>query len=364
MTDTVVAPPLSPGDRVAVLSPASGGGHRFPHPYERGLRLLRERFDLEPVAFPTARRSSEWLYDNPEARARDLERAFRDPDIGAVFATIGGNDQVRVLRHLDGDRLVANPTRFFGSSDNTHVHSLLWEHGLVSYYGGDVLTTLGTAVDRFPEAAEWLSRALFEPSFGALSPAAEWTDDDPQWHDPGYHGTELDREAGGWAWRGGDRRADGRLWGGCLAVLDTVLAADRTCPSVDALDGAVLFVETSEELPSEGEVRRMVLALGERGLLGAVDAVLVGRPKARNPHEDLGSEAAVERAGANDASDTRAAYRETQHDLVTSVVGEYAPESPVVCGVDVGHTYPSAPLPVGSRCVVDPAARSVGFPSD
>ena len=32
---------------------------------------------------------------------------------------------------------------------------------------------------------------------------------------------------------------------------------------------------------------------------------------------------------------------------VAELVGEYAPDAPVVCGVDVGHTYPSAPLPVG-----------------
>ena len=207
-----VAPPVSPGDRVAVLSPASGGGDRFPHPYERGLRLLRERFDLEPVAFPTATRSSEWLSDHPEARARDVERAFRDPDIGAVVATIGGNDQVRVLKHLDGDVLADNPTRFFGSSDNTHLHSLLWEREVVSYYGGMVLTTLGTAVDRFPEASEWLSRALFEPSFGDLSPAAEWTDHDPDWFAADYHETDLEREPGEWEWRGGTGRGPRPAW--------------------------------------------------------------------------------------------------------------------------------------------------------
>jgi muramoyltetrapeptide carboxypeptidase LdcA involved in peptidoglycan recycling len=345
-----VAPSVSPGDRVAIVSPASGGGDRFPHPYERGLRLLRERFDLEPVAFPTATRSSEWLSDHPDERARDVERAFHDPDVGAVIATIGGNDQVRILKHLDGDILADNPTRFFGSSDNTHLHSLLWERGVVSYYGGMVLTTLGTEVDRFPEATEWLSRALFEPSFGDLSPAAEWTDGDPNWFEADYHETELDRESGGWAWRGGDRRAEGRLWGGCLEVLDTVLAADLTCPSPAALDGGVLFLESSEERPGKAELRRILLGMGERGVLGAVDAVLVGRPKARNPHEDPGPEA-------------RSAYREGQYDLVTRVVGEYNPEAPVVCGVDVGHTYPSAPLPVGARCVVDPAHGRIGFPA-
>ncbi|MEF8843122.1 MAG: LD-carboxypeptidase [Haloarculaceae archaeon] len=63
-----------------------------------------------PTLFPTARRSDEWLYEHPAARARDVEAAFRDTDLGAVLTTIGGNDQVRILRHLDADVLAAHPT--------------------------------------------------------------------------------------------------------------------------------------------------------------------------------------------------------------------------------------------------------------
>ena len=46
---------LSAGDRVAVLSPSSAGPALFPAPYELGLRRLRERFELEPVEYPTTR---------------------------------------------------------------------------------------------------------------------------------------------------------------------------------------------------------------------------------------------------------------------------------------------------------------------
>ena len=350
MPEFVTPPPVERGDRVAVIAPASGSAGRFPHVLDRGLRVLRERFDLEPVLFPTARRSDEWLYDHPAARARDVEAAFRDPDVGAVLATIGGNDQVRVLRHLDTTVLADHPTRFFGISDNTHLHSALWEAGVVSYYGGMVMTDLACAGGPFDHTVEHLERALFDERVGEVHPAREFSDDDPEWADPETLEEPLEREPSpGWTWRGGDRRVEGRVWGGCLEVLDTVLAADRTMPPLGALEGTVLLLETSEERPGEGEVRRMLLGLGERGVLGRVGAVLVGRAKARDPFEDPGPEA-------------REGYREAQRAAVTEVVGEYDPDTPVVLDFDVGHTHPVVPVPVGGRAVVDPAEARVAFP--
>jgi muramoyltetrapeptide carboxypeptidase LdcA involved in peptidoglycan recycling len=350
-TDDIVVPPaVEPGGTVAVVAPAAGAAARYPHVLDRGLRTLRERFDLDPVEFRTARREDDWLYDNPGARARDIEDAFRDDEVDAVLATIGGNDQVRILEHLDADVLREHPTRFLGTSDNTHLHSLLWEAGVVSFYGGTVMTDLAAAGGVFDYTADGVRRALFAESVGTVEPAAEFSDHDRDWNDPDALGAPLEREPNpGWDWRGGNGTADGRVWGGCLEVLGTVAAADRTMPPVAALEGGVLLLETSEELPGEAEVRRILLGLGERGVLGAVDAVLLGRPKARNPFEDPGAEA-------------RADYRTTQYDAVTEVVGEYNPDAPVVCGFDVGHTHPVVPVPVGGRCVVDPTAGRVAFP--
>lgn len=43
-------------------------------------------------------------------------------------------------------------------------------------------------------------------------------------------------------------------------------------------------------------------------------------------------------------------------------VERYAPDIPVVLGLDWGHTNPIVPLPVGGRVVVDPATETVRFP--
>jgi muramoyltetrapeptide carboxypeptidase LdcA involved in peptidoglycan recycling len=345
-------PPASPGDDVAVVAPASGLAAVYPDVLELAIDRLREQFDLNPVVYPTAERDSEYLFEHPEERAADIHDAFCDPEVSAVFATIGGADQIRVLKHLDPDTLRENPTRFFGTSDNTCLASYLWGRGIVSYYGGTLLSDIATPGSLPGYTARYLRRGLFEETLGALEPAAEWTDDPVDWADDDYADTDPAFESNpGWQWDAPNGDAvEGRLWGGCLSVIQSLLAGNRAVPSPDAIDGDVLAIETSEELPGPDIVGLMLSCLGERGLLERFDAVLVGRPQTRSHEHDPGPEA-------------RRTYRRQQWTAVRDVVREYNPEAPVAFGLDFGHTSPVAPVPLGDRVRVDPAARSVAVPA-
>jgi len=61
-------------------------------------------------------------------------------------------------------------------------------------------------------------------------------------------------------------------------VVQWILTAGRFPADPAVLDGKVLLLETSEELIPARELGWIMRALGERGLLAAVDAVLVARP--------------------------------------------------------------------------------------
>jgi len=348
MPEFVTPPPIRAGDQVAIVAPASNPSTEVPHVLDCAERRLRDIFDVEPVRFPTAERDNDWLYDHPEARAADVHDAFRDPDITGVFAILGGNDQIRILRHLDPAVLREHPTRFFGSSDNTHLHTELWKQGVPSFYGGNLMTDVAVpgALPDYNETS--ITRAMERDELGVLPTSAEFTDQDLDWHDP----ENIDRTPeyepnSGPFWRGGDQPARGRLWGGCLEVLDTILAADNA-PPLDDLEDVVLCLETSEELPGPAEVQRFLLGLGERGILDQASAVLVGRPKARSH--------LVEKP-----ADEREAHRQAQYDTVTRIVAEYAPTIPVVCGLDLGHTTPTFPLPLGAETTVDPDTERIEF---
>jgi muramoyltetrapeptide carboxypeptidase LdcA involved in peptidoglycan recycling len=346
----VTPPALSTGDRVAVVAPSSGGARFAPHVFELALDRLRRVFDLEPVVYPTARQGDAFLEANPRARAADLHAAFRDPDVSGVFATIGGWEQLRVLRYLDGDVLAENPTRFYGMSDNTNVQLALWNEGVVSYNGAQLMNELAVPGD-LPEYTErYARRAFFEDSLGALEPAASWTDEPSTWWtNPEEMGSPPAYEPGdGWRWAGGDEAVSGRIWGGCRSTVQTHLAADRYLPEPEDFDGAVLALETAEGLPEPEEVATTLLAMGERGLLERFGAVLVARPPGRSFVEEPPREA-------------REAYRERLYEVVVEQVGRYNPDAPVVLGLDWGHTNPAVPLPIGGRVTVDPGTETIEF---
>ena len=146
MPETFTVPPaLDPGDTIAVVRPAAAAGTGlYPdHLLELGLDRLREEFDLAPVVYDSVGKDGDWLYHDPSFRARELERAFLDPDIRGVMAVIGGNDQIRVLPHLDGEIIREHPTRFYGSSDNSSFAAFCRQRGVVTFYEAEQAECLG-----------------------------------------------------------------------------------------------------------------------------------------------------------------------------------------------------------------------------
>ncbi|MEU2226182.1 S66 peptidase family protein [Streptomyces sp. NPDC018347] len=333
-----------PGDRIAILSPASGLAGILPRPHELGLRRLREDFGLEPVEYPATRT----MGATPEERAADLHAAFADPTIKAVMATIGGDDQITVLPHLDRELLRANPKPFFGSSDNTNLLLLLHNLGIVGYHGACLMTQLGRPYALHPLTAESLRAALFDSGPYELRPAERYGDVDRDWADPATFDAEpASQPAGGWLWHQPGRLVEGLAWGGNLEILSWLLMADREVErDPAAYEGRVLFLETSEELPSGETVFRILRNMGERGLLERFPALLTARAKAwsfEQPNDD----------------DAKRRYATEQREAVLRALAVYAPHTMAVFDVDFGHTDPQLVIPYGGRVRVDGRARRI-----
>ena len=329
------------GDRVAVVSPSGRSAGRFPAPFELGLQRLREVFALEPVEYPTTRA--------PEAsaaeRARDLHAAFVDPDVKAVIASIGGEDELKVLRELDAELLVPNPKPFFGYSDNTNLHLVLWNLGLVSYHGGAVMVELGRAGSMHPLTQRSLEQALFTRETVELEPAHDYSDEEVNWADPGALSaapTMFPEEE--WSWHGPATSVTGPAWGGSFEIVDFHLRTSRYLLPDEAYDGAILFLETSEELPPPEYVYRVLMCMGERGLLQRFAAVVWARPKAWSFEHP-------------NPPDEKARYVRRQREAVLAAHAEYHPDAPLVFGVPFGHTDPQYVIPSGGEVTVDASRK-------
>jgi muramoyltetrapeptide carboxypeptidase LdcA involved in peptidoglycan recycling len=131
-----------------------------------------------------------------------------------------------------------------------------------------------------------------------------------------------------------------------LEVIQWILTAGRFPADAGVLDGAVLLLEASEDLTPAAEIGYIVRSLGERGLLAAVDAVVVSRPPTSTLELVPGSE-------------HRAAHRAEQRDVVLGLLQRYNPEAVVVVGVSFGHTRPHWILPYGGTVTVDGVQRRI-----
>jgi muramoyltetrapeptide carboxypeptidase LdcA involved in peptidoglycan recycling len=331
------------GDKIAVLSPSFAAPGVAPAVHEQALERLTALTGLVSVEFATTR----MLGASPRQRAADLNAAFADPEIRAVLATIGGEDQITVIPHLDVGLIVADPKIFLGYSDNTNLLNWLWTHGVAGFYGGSTQVHLGPGPQVDPIHALSLRAALLTGERLDLTDPGESEDFGRDWNDPRALQESGDREpTEPWTWAGPARSVTGRTWGGCIEVVQWILTAGRFPADPAVLDGGVLLLESSEELIPAREFGWIVRSLGERGILGAVDAVVVARP----PTSDF----TIRPSAAE-----RRANRDAQRDTVIDMVHAYNPDAVIVVGPPFGHTRPQWIVPYGGRMTVDGASRQL-----
>ncbi|MGF1552409.1 MAG: S66 peptidase family protein [Paracoccaceae bacterium] len=338
---TLVRPPrLRRGDRVAVVTPCWGGPALFPQRFEAGKAVLAGRFGLEVVETPHARRDPDWLDGHPEARADDLMRAFADRSIRGIVASIGGNDAIRLMPHLDLDVIRNNPKVFVGYSDVTVLHFACLRAGLGSFHGPTVMSGFAENGGMTEVAARSFERATFEPGPIGVLPenTVGWTVEHLPWEEPRLQDVPRRRTPSDGVVRlQGSGTAIGHLIGGCAEVME-MLKGTPWWPPLSYWDGAVLFYETSEEAPDASLVLRWLRNYAAQGILHRLSAILLARPGGPMTDED----------------------RAAQKRAVARALGEAGlPGLPVLADLDIGHTDPILTLPYGVRVEVDADAACV-----
>src|SRR5918995_3593435 len=101
---------LAPGDRIAVVAPASPFARED---FELGLAELRT-LGFQPVYEESVFAREGYLAGSAELRVASWTRAWADPSIAALVAARGGYGSVQLLPSLDRSAVRRTPKAFIG----------------------------------------------------------------------------------------------------------------------------------------------------------------------------------------------------------------------------------------------------------
>jgi len=214
---------LKTGDCVATVSLSWGGAGdaEILWRYQVGKKRLESEYGLKVIEMEHTLKGTEFVYNHPELRAKDLMDAFRNPEIKGIFSCIGGDDSIRLLPYIDLDVLRNNPKIFIGYSDSTVTHLMCYKAGLISYYGPSILAEFAENIKIFDFTNESIRKSLFNQEvIGEIKPSSTWTFERIKWLEENKDIQKTMIPHTGYELLQGSGVVQGKLFGGCIEVLE------------------------------------------------------------------------------------------------------------------------------------------------
>ena len=236
---------LKPGDKIAIISPASTPGDKNP---ERAAATLRA-WGFVPVIGPHALTKCHTYAGTIDERCADLRWALNDPDIKAIVCTRGGYGASMLLDPMTHEDFKRNPKWIVGYSDITALHSAMVCSGVMSLHAN-----MGGALGE-GGADDPINLMLRDVLLGKL----------PTYTVPAH---PLNKTG----------VAKGMVIGGNMAVFSNIGGSrewdflDRD--NIKGKDIILFFEDVSENMP---RVNSMLQQLRLKGVLDHVKGIIVGR---------------------------------------------------------------------------------------
>lgn len=235
---SIKPPALQPGNKVAIIAPASNIKRALLEAGVAGLRKL----GYEPVYLPGILDQDLYFAGSVERRLDEIKELLEREDIAALICARGGYGTNYLLERLDFELFRKHPKILVGYSDNTSLLTAIHDRtGLVTFHG-PMVTKDFSAPDGV-ESSSWQN---------AVGGATSWnipTD-----------GVQVLKEG----------RTQGTLYGGCLSML----AASLRTPFEIHPEEAILFIEDIAAKPYQ--IDRMLMQLRLAGKLDRVKGFVFG----------------------------------------------------------------------------------------
>ena len=245
MEQIIFPSPLTKGDKIAIISPAS---HILPD-YVDGACNAIAQLGFQPVVGNHCKGRHGGYSGTIEQRLADFLEALHNPEVKAILCSRGGYGVVHLLEYLSADDIAENAKWLIGFSDISALHAAMVASGVASIHASMAKHLTQFGVD------DEATVALFNILQGKL----------PTYQTPSHPFNKPGT-------------ATGTLTGGNMAVLCGLLDTD-----FDLLSrGDILFIEdVGEEVY---KIERMLYNLRLSGVLPMIKGLIVGRfTDYRNP---------------------------------------------------------------------------------
>ncbi|MDA3856149.1 MAG: LD-carboxypeptidase [Candidatus Woesearchaeota archaeon] len=321
---------LNLGDTIGIIAPSGGLSAIFPHRLDTAIKNL-EQLGFKVKLFPTMTKFIDGKAGTKNERILDLQDAFLDKEVKAIFAAIGGICINEILESIDYEIIKQNPKIFVGYSDNTLLNYAFYKKAeLISFYGPCVISELAEFPKILNYTEEYLIKSITsEIPIGEIKPSLEYTDELLDWSqklDLTRPRDMINNEGHIWLKNG---FAEGELIGGCL---HSILQLKGTNFDLN-YSGKILFFEIPEgqefgKAEPLSYVESQIVDLRNIGVFDKISGLIVGRAFRYNTEE-------------------KSKFKE----LILDHLEEF--NFPILFGSDIGHSDPMLTIPFGVKARID-----------
>lgn len=295
---------LKKGDKIALISPA---GAVEESQLEKGIKLI-ESNGYEPVLgkHVYTKYSNGYNYAGTEKeRISEMNWAFNNEEIGAIWASRGGYGCQHLLRHVQLSKFKKKPKWYIGYSDNTVVQSFLLKNNFASIHGQTIKTS----------------------SFGVTDESYDLIFDILKGKKPTYSIAQNELNKVG--------TTTGTLVGGNLALIYALLGTTYSFNFKDK----ILFIEDIGE--NFYALDRMLISLDLAGVFRKIKGLIVGGMT------NMGDE--------KDNKSYEESFDQFAYKIISERVSKY--DFPVAFGFPNGHIHDNRPLMIGANITMNVAEK-------
>ncbi|MDR6159403.1 muramoyltetrapeptide carboxypeptidase [Chryseobacterium sp. SLBN-27] len=294
---------LKKGDKIAIISPA---GAVEAAQLEKGIEMIRHKGYVAVLGEHLYGSFSKGYHyaGTEEQRMQDLNLAFNDNEIAAIWASRGGYGCQHLLENIDLKNFTDNPKWYIGYSDNTVIQSYLLKKGFASIHGQTVKTS----------------------SFGVTEESYELIFDILEGRIPDYNLKSHHFNKTG--------SCEGQLVGGNLALVYALLGTNYSFK----FKNRILFIEDIGE--NFYALDRMMMSLELAGIFKKIKGLIIG--------------GMTNMANEKENTAYNESFDEFAYQLISERISKY--DFPVVFGFPNGHIKDNRPLIIGGNIKLEVSA--------